>query len=132
LLHQALRDVLGRSVHQTGSNITPERIRFDFSYGEKLTPEQIEKVEKIVSSKIKENLPVKKELMSPEEADKLGAIGLFREKYGDKVSIYKVGGYSTEYCGGPHVEHTSRVGKFKIIKEEALGAGQRRIRATLD
>ncbi|MEX0622160.1 MAG: alanine--tRNA ligase-related protein [Candidatus Woykebacteria bacterium] len=131
LLHQALRDVLGDHVHQTGSNITPERIRFDFSHSDKLTPEQIKKVETIVNSKIREDLPVKKELMSQEEADKSGAIGLFREKYGDKVSIYKIGDYSIEYCGGPHVKHTGEVGRVKIIKEEALGAGQRRIRATL-
>ncbi|MDP2671847.1 MAG: alanine--tRNA ligase-related protein [bacterium] len=131
LLHQALRDVLGEQVHQTGSNITPERIRFDFSHGEKLTDEQIRKVEEIVNSKIKDDLQVKKELITPYEADKKGAIGLFKDKYGDKVSIYEIGGYSTEYCGGPHVEHTSQVGEFKIVKEEALGAGQRRIRAVL-
>ncbi len=132
ILHQALRDVLGDHVHQTGSNITPERIRFDFSHGEKLTDEQIKKVEGIVNSKIQADLKVKKELMTQEEADKKGAIGLFKEKYEDKVSIYEIGDYSTEYCGGPHVEHTSQVGKFKIAKEEALGAGQRRIRAILE
>ena len=132
LLHQALRDVLGGQVHQTGSNITPERIRFDFSHGEKLTEPQIKKVEQIVNSKIRDGLLVKKELMTQEEADKAGAIGLFREKYGERVSIYKIGDYSTEYCGGPHVGRTSQIGRFKIIKEEALGAGQRRIRATLN
>ncbi len=148
LLHQALRDVLGDHVRQTGSNITPERIRFDFSHPEKLTGEQIKEVEKIVNSKIKEDLSVKKELMSQEEADKKGAIGLFLDKYGDKVSIYEIGPsthstssgqagsglkpYSVEYCGGPHVGHTGEVGEFKIIKEEALGAGQRRIRAVLE
>ncbi len=147
LLHQALRDVLGGSVHQTGSNITPERIRFDFSYGEKMTEEQIKKVETIVNSKIQADLQVKKELLSQDEADKKGAIGLFKEKYGDKVSIYEIGpsthstdsgqansgrGYSVEYCGGPHVEHTSEVGRFKIIKEESVSAGQRRIKAVLN
>lgn len=139
LLHQALRDVLGGSVHQTGSNITPERIRFDFSYGEKLTPEQIKKVETIVNAKIQADLQVKKELLTQDEADKKGAIGLFKEKYGDKISIYEIGpstnsgqAYSTEYCGGPHVEHTSEVGKFKIIKEESVSAGQRRIKAILN
>ncbi len=131
LLHQALRDVLGKDVHQTGSNITPERIRFDFSYNEKLTPEQIKKVEDIVNSKIQADLEVKKELMTQNEADKKGAIGLFKEKYGDKVSIYEIGDYSTEYCGGPHVSHTAEVGKFKIIKEESVSAGQRRIKAVL-
>ena len=131
LLHQALRDVLGDQVHQTGSNITIERIRFDFSYGEKMSPEQIEEVEKIVNKKIKEDLKVKKTLMTQKEADKKGAIGLFPEKYEDKVSIYQIGDYSTEYCGGPHVEHTGKVGKFKIVKEGGLGSGLRRIKATL-
>lgn len=132
LLHQALRDVLGNQVYQTGSNITPERIRFDFSHSEKLSEEQIKKVENTVNSKIKNDLKVNKELMSVKEADKIGAIGLFKDKYADKVSIYKIGDYSVEYCGGPHVKHTAEVGHFKIIKEEALGSGQRRIRAVLD
>jgi len=132
ILHQALRDVLGPQVHQTGSNITADRIRFDFSYGQKLSPEQIKEAEDIVNKKIKEDLKVQKTLMSQEEADKKGAIGLFQEKYEDKVSIYQIGNYSTEYCGGPHVKHTGEVGKFKIIKEEGLGAGNRRIKATLD
>ncbi len=131
LLHQALRDVLGDSVHQTGSNITPERIRFDFSYGEKLTSEQIKKVEDIVNSKISADLTVKKELMTQTEANEKGAIGLFKDKYAEKVSIYEIGDYSTEYCGGPHVEHTAQVGKFKIVKEESISAGQRRIKAVL-
>lgn len=131
LLHQALRDVLGKDVHQTGSNITPERIRFDFSCGEKMTPEQIKEVETIVNSKIQADLQVKKEMMTQDEADKKGAIGLFKEKYADKVSIYEIGDYSTEYCGGPHVEHTAEVGKFKIIREESVSAGQRRIKAVL-
>src|SRR4030042_230217 len=129
LLHQALRTVLGEYVHQAGSNITPERIRFDFSHGEKLTDEEIKKVEELVNQKIKEDLPVKKEIMSPGEAKKAGAIGLFEEKYSDKVSVYSVGNFSKEICGGPHVEYTGQLGKSKIIKEEALGAGQRRIRA---
>src|SRR3989344_1530308 len=132
LLHQALRDVLGNSVHQTGSNITPERIRFDFSYGEKLTSEQIKKVEGIVNQKIKDDLPVRKEIISVEEAKKVGAIGLFNEKYGDKVSVYIIDDYSKEFCGGPHVKHTGQIGKFKIFKEEALGSGQRSIRAVLE
>jgi len=132
LLHQALRDVLGNSVYQTGSNITPERIRFDFSHPEKLTLEQIKKVEKIVNQKIKENLSVRKEIMDVDAAKKIGAIGLFGEKYGEKVVVYLIGGYSKEFCGGPHVQHTGEVGKFKINKEEALGSGQRRIRAVLE
>ena len=132
LLHQALREVLGDYVHQTGSNITPERIRFDFSHPERLTPEQIKKVEDIVNQKIKEDLVVKREMMSLDEAKKSGAIGLFEGKYADKVSVYSIGSFSKEICGGSHVERTSQIGKFKIIKEEALGAGQRRIRAVLE
>jgi alanyl-tRNA synthetase len=137
LLHQALREVLGDHAQQTGSNITPERIRFDFSHPERLTVEQIKRVEDTVNQKIKEDLPVKREMMSLDEAKKAGAIGLFGEKYADKVSVYSVGDpsagsgqvFSKEICGGPHVEHTGQIGKFRIIKEEALGAGQRRIRA---
>jgi len=132
LLHQALRTVLGDHVHQTGSNITPERIRFDFSHGEKLTDEEIKKVEELINQKIKEDLPVTKEIMSLEEAKSSGAMGLFEEKYGDKVSVYSVGSFSKEVCGGPHVEHTGQLGEFKIVKEEALGSGQRRIRAVLE
>lgn len=132
LLHQALRDVLGNHVHQTGSNITQERLRFDFAYGEKLTSNQIKKVEEIVNQKIKENLKVTKALMTQEEADRLGAIGLFKEKYGNKVKIYKIGNYSIEYCGGPHAKSTSGLRSFKIVKEESAGAGVRRIYAKLD
>ena len=132
LLHKALRDVLGEAVHQTGSNITTARIRFDFSYGEKMTPEQIKKVEEVVNKKIKEDLRVKKTLMTQGEAEMKGAIGLFPEKYEDKVSIYQIGDYSIEYCGGPHVETTSKVGKFKIVKEESVGSGSRRIKAVLN
>lgn len=129
LLHQALRDVLGNQVHQTGSNITEERLRFDFSHSEKLIQGQIEKAERIVNQKIKENLKVTKELMSQEEADKLGAIGLFKEKYSDKVNIYRIGSYSIEYCKGPHVQSTGELGSFKIVKEESAGSGIRRIYA---
>ncbi|MEX0616198.1 MAG: alanine--tRNA ligase [Candidatus Woykebacteria bacterium] len=132
LLHQALRDVLGKQAHQTGSNITAERIRFDFSYDKKMTPEEIKKVEDIVNQKIKEDLVVTKTLMSQEEADKKGAIGLFPEKYDEKVSIYQIDKYSIEFCGGPHVKNTSEVGKFKIVKEESVGANTRRIKAVLE
>lgn len=127
LLHQALRDVLGDSVHQTGSNITPERIRFDFAFGRKLTDEELEKVENIINEKVKENLPVRFEMMTLEDAKKTGAIGLFDEKYADQVKVYFVGNYSAEFCGGPHVEHTSQVGSVKITKETAAGAGSRRV-----
>ncbi|HEY5600673.1 MAG TPA: alanine--tRNA ligase [Patescibacteria group bacterium] len=131
LLHQALREVLGNHVYQTGSHITNERLRFDFSHGDKLTGEQLKKVEDLVNGKIKENLKVEKELMSQEEADKLGAIGLFKEKYGEKVSIYKIDDFSIEYCGGPHATTTGDLGRFKILKEESLGTGKRRVYAIL-
>ncbi|MBI2074639.1 MAG: alanine--tRNA ligase, partial [Candidatus Levybacteria bacterium] len=150
LLHQALRDVLGNKVHQTGSNITTERVRFDFNYDQKLTDEQIKEVEKIVNEKIRENLPVHFEMLPLEEAKKIGAIGLFDEKYGDKVKVYFIGGgpsarastdlsrmssrrpYSAEFCGGPHVDFTQRLKRFKIIKQENIGHGQRRIYAKVN
>ena len=139
LLHQALRDVLGDRVHQSGSNITSERVRFDYNYDKKLTPEEIEKVERIVKEKIKENLPVHFEMMLLKRAKEIGAIGLFDEKYGDMVKIYFIGSpshkamdrqaYSVEFCGGPHVEFTGEIKSFKIIKEEGLGRDMRRIYA---
>lgn len=131
LLHQALRDVLGASVYQKGSNITPERLRFDFSFDRKLTDEEKKKVEDMVNQKITEALPVSYEDIPLEEAKKRGAIGLFEEKYGDKVRVYKVGEYSLEFCGGPHVGNTSELGHFKIVKEEAVSQGIRRIKAVL-
>ncbi len=134
LLQQALRDVLGNHVGQKGSNITAERMRFDFSHGEKMTPEQIAQVEAIVNEQIKKDMPVKFELLSVEEAKARGAIGLFEDKYasvGGKIKVYFVGDYSKEICGGPHVEHTGELGGFKIVKEEAVSAGVRRIKAVL-
>jgi len=132
LLHQALRDVLGNQVRQMGSDITPERLRFDFSYPKKLTPEQIRKVEEIVNEKIKENLPVKMEEMKLEKAIKSGALSFFRAKYPEIVKVYSIGNYSKEICAGPHVSSTKELGKFKIIKEEASSAGVRRIKAVLE
>jgi len=140
LLHQALRQILGDHVHQTGSNITEERIRFDFSHPEKLTDEQIKQVENLVNQKVEENLPVKKEMLTLQDAKKSGAIGLFDEKYTSKVSVYSVGDHSAgsgrvfskEICGGPHVNSTKEIGHFKIVKEEGLGQGKRRIYAHLD
>lgn len=134
LLQAALRQVLGDTIFQKGSNITPERLRFDFTYDQKMTPEQIQEVERIVNENIKKDLKVTKDIMAPDEARKLGAIGLFGEKYGDTVSIYTISDengkvYSREFCGGPHVEHTSVIGEFKITKEEASSAGVRRIKA---
>ncbi|MEK7176722.1 MAG: alanine--tRNA ligase [Patescibacteria group bacterium] len=132
LLHQALREVLGKDVFQKGSNITVERLRFDFSFPRKMTDEEKKKVEDLVNEKIKESLPVSFEDIPMAEAKKRGAIGLFEEKYGDKVRVYKVGNFSLEFCGGPHVENTSTLGKFKIVKEEAVSVGVRRIKAILE
>lgn len=132
LLHQALREVLGETVFQKGSNITPERLRFDFSFTRKMTEEEKKKVENLVNKKIEESLPVSFEDLSLEEAEKSGAIGLFEEKYGDKVRVYKIGDFSLELCGGPHVENTGVLGQFKIIKEEAVSTGTRRIKAILE
>lgn len=132
LLHKALRIVLGDHVAQKGSNITTERLRFDFSHPQKVTPEEIKKVEEIVNEQIQKDLKVSVEEMTVEEAKKSGAIGLFENKYGDIVKVYTIGDFSKEICGGPHVEHTGQLGKFKIIKEEAVSAGVRRIKAILE
>lgn len=146
LLHQALRDVLGPQVFQQGSNITAERLRFDFSFDRKMTEEEIKQVEDIINKRIKEDLKVDQMVVSLDEAKKMDAIGLFDEKYAEKVSIYGLGPgykldpkakdtrarggyYSLEFCGGPHVEHTAVIGGIKITKEEAISAGVRRIRA---
>ena len=131
LLHQALREILGKGVSQKGSNITPERLRFDFSFTRKMTEEEKRKVEELVNKKIKESLVVSYEDIPLEEAKKGGAIGLFEEKYGDKVRVYKIGNFSLEFCGGPHVKNTDILGTFKIVKEEAVSAGVRRIKAVL-
>ena len=137
LLNAALREVLGIHVMQRGSNITPERLRFDFSHPEKMTDEQKKKVEDLVNLKIKEGLPVTYKEMPKEEAEKTGAIHAFGEKYGDIVKVYTIGDentgiFSREFCGGPHVENTSVLGDFKIQKEEAVSAGVRRIKAVLE
>jgi len=151
LMYQALKDVLGKHVVQRGSNTTAERIRFDFSHPEKMTPEQIKQVEDIVNQKIAEDLPVSWEEMPTDEALKV-ASGAFGDKYGDKVRVYSIGDFSKEICGGPHVEHTGQIGlptqtlqskvsagesgkkrlKFKILKEESSSAGVRRIKAVLE
>ncbi len=139
LLHQALREVLGDKVFQKGSNLTAERLRFDFSYDSKMTDEQKAQVEQKVNAWIKKDMPVKAEDISQDEAKKRGAIGLFGEKYGDIVKVYTIGTDinrstntpSIEFCGGPHVEHTGVIGTFKIIKEEAVSAGVRRIKAVI-
>lgn len=131
LLHQALRDVLGDQVHQTGSNITVERIRFDFAFDRKLTEEEVRRVEKIVNQKIAENLPVHFEIMPTARAKEIGAIGLFDEKYQNDVKVYFIGSYSKEFCGGPHVDFTGRLNSFRILKEEGLGRTIRRIYAVV-
>jgi alanyl-tRNA synthetase len=136
LLHQALHDVLGEGVGQKGSNITPERLRFDFSYDKKMTDEEKKRVEDIVNDKISKAMPVQNISLPIAEAEKTGARHFFGEKYGDIISIYFIGdsletAYSKEFCGGPHVKNTSELGKFKIQKEEASSQGVRRIKAVL-
>ncbi|MFX1251062.1 MAG: alanine--tRNA ligase [Promethearchaeota archaeon] len=131
LLHQALRDVLGTHIKQKGSNITRERLRFDFSHTANLTEEEVKKVEALVNEKIAEGLPVIREEMTLEEAKAQGAIGLFEYEDESKVSVYSIGNYSKETCGGPHVNNTKELGKFKIIKKKSIGAGVRRIWAVL-
>ena len=132
LLHQALREILGAHVKQMGSDITAERLRFDFSHPAKITEEEIKKVEEIVNQKIKEDLEIKKTEMSLEEALKSGALAFFKEKYPEKVTVYSIDNFSKEICAGPHAKKTSELGHFKIIKEKSSGAGIRRIRAILE
>lgn len=140
LLHQALRDILGDHVHQTGSNITTERLRFDFNHGERLSEEQLKAVESLVQQKIDDNLPVHYELIPTDEAHKMGAIGLFMDTYGEKSKIYFIGdtsksykdAYSIEFCGGPHVEFTGELKSFKIVKQENLGKNQKRLYAVVN
>ena len=132
LLNAALKVVLGEHVHQKGSNITEERLRFDFSHNSKLTEEEKKKVEDLVNEYIKMDIPVEKLEMKKDEALKKGAEAMFLDKYGDVVTVYKIGDVSIELCGGPHVNRTSELGHFKIKKEEASSAGVRRIKAILE
>lgn len=131
LLHQALRTILGDHVIQRGSNITTERMRFDFSHDSKLTDQELKQVEDLVNQKIQKDLIVSHVEMEKTDAEKTGAIHAFGGKYGDRVTVYSVGDFSKEFCGGPHVEHTSVLGNFKIDKEESVSSGIRRIYATL-
>ena len=139
LLLSALKRVLGDQVEQKGSNITNERARFDFNYDEKMTPEQIAEVEKLVNQAIADKLPVSFSEMSIEEAKQAGAHGSFEERYGDHVKVYQVGEgeqrFSYEICGGPHVKNTGEIApngeKFTIVKEQSSAAGIRRIKAVL-
>ena len=131
LLNAALKKVLGSHVHQKGSNITAERMRFDFSHDSKMTPEEKQQTEDLVNEYIKMAIPVEKLEMPKEEAIKMGAECEFIERYPDIVTVYKIGDVSIEICGGPHVKNTSELGKFKIKKEESSSAGVRRIKAIL-
>ncbi len=131
LLHAALHKVLGPTANQKGSNITAERLRFDFTWPEKMTPEQIAEVEKLVNGWIKDAIPVSKKMTTVEEAKNEGAMALFGAKYGDQVSLYTIGDVSKEICCGPHVQNTSELGSFKIQKEQSSSAGVRRIKAVI-
>ena len=133
LLLAALRIILkDNSIMQKGSNITSERLRLDFNFSRKLTEEEIKKVEELVNSVIEQSCKIVREEMSPKEAKKMGAVGVFDEKYGEKVSVYTIGNFSKEICAGPHVENTEDIGHFKIIKEEASSSGVRRIKAVIE
>lgn len=132
LLQAALRKVLGGQVKQMGSDLTEERLRFDFSYEDKLTDEQKKEVEEIVNQAIKDNLPVSFKEMSYDEAIKAGALAFFKEKYPEKVKVYSIGGFSREICAGPHVKSTGELKNFKIISEKSSAKGVRRIKAILE
>ena len=132
LLNAALKQVLGSHVHQRGSNITAERMRFDFSHDSKLTPEEKQKIEDLVNEWIKQAIPVERMEMEKEKAIAIGAEAMFADKYGDIVTVYKIGDVSTEICGGPHVKNTKELGHFKIKKEESSSSGVRRIKAILE
>ena len=131
LLHAALRKVLGPEVAQKGSNITAERLRFDFSFGRKMTKEELAEVERLVNEAIESHTPITCEEMTVAQAKKQGAIGLFESKYGEKVKVYTMGPYSKEICGGPHAQNTGDLVSFKIKKEESSSAGVRRIKAVI-
>ncbi len=131
LLNAALRKVLGDEIFQRGSNITPERLRFDFSFHRKVTPEELREVEKIVNEAIDKQIEISMKEMKLNEAYALGAVGVFTNKYEETVKVYSIPGYSVEICGGPHAGNTRELGSFKIVKEEASSAGVRRIKAVL-
>ncbi|WP_284124968.1 alanine--tRNA ligase [Parerythrobacter aestuarii] len=131
LLHSALRKVLGDHVHQRGSNINRDRMRFDFNFERAMTKEEVAETEALVQKWIDEDIPVETEVVTVEQAREKGAIGLFNDKYGGEVSIYQIGDASLEFCGGPHVKRTSEIGTFKIKKEQSSSAGVRRIRALI-
>ena len=132
LLNAALKTVLSPDVNQKGSNITPERLRFDFNFERPMTQEEIKAVEDLVNEKIKEDIPVVFEEMPYEKAREEGIVGVFDNKYGDVVKTYSIGNFSREMCGGPHAKHTGELGHFKIVKEQSSSAGVRRIKAILE
>ena len=132
LLHKALHIVLGDHVRQMGSNITAERLRFDFTHPEKMTDEQIARVEELVNDAIRRDLPVTMEVMPLEKAKDEGAYAFFGDKYDADVKVYTIGDFSKEVCGGPHVSQTGTMGHFKIQKEQSSSSGVRRIRAILE
>jgi len=133
MLNEALRVILkDKNIFQKGSNITPERLRFDFNFDRKLTDGEKKKIEDLVNKKIKENFQIIMEEMTVDEAKKTGAQGVFDSKYGEKVKVYSIGDFSKEICAGPHVKNTSEMGTFKIKKEESSSAGVRRIKAVLE
>ncbi len=132
LLNEALRRVLGKEITQKGSNITQKRLRFDFNFDRKLTDQEIKDVEEIVNGRISEALPVKRIETTLDEAIRMGSQAVFEQKYGEQVSVYSIGDFSMELCSGPHVENTGELGRFKVMKEEGISAGVRRIRAVLE
>ena len=133
LMHRALKTVLNdENVNQKGSNITAERLRFDFTFGRALTPEELAEVEKLVNEAIQADVPVVCEEMTVDEAKAAGAVGLFASKYGEKVKVYTMGKFSKEICGGPHAARTGELGRFRIVKEQSSSAGVRRIKAVLE
>lgn len=139
LLHKALRRVLGEHVQQVGSNITAERLRFDFTHPNKLTDDEIKKIEDLVNEQIKKNLKVTKQVMSLDKAKKQGALAFFGQRYGEKVNVYKIGpstgsgcAFSTEVCAGPHMDFTGKLGQFTMKKQETVGSGKRRIYGVLE
>ena len=131
LLQAALREVLGPEVAQKGSNITAERLRFDFSFHRKMTEEEKKEVERLVNEYIRAGAPIVCEEMTVEEANEQGAIGLFGSKYGERVKVYTMGEFSKEVCGGPHAQNTGELKNFKLVKEESSSAGVRRIRGVI-
>lgn len=132
LLHATLRKILGEQIHQEGSNITSERLRFDFSHPQVLTAAEIEQIESLINQKIQGDLTVTKEILPKEAALKSGALAFFKETYPDKVSVYTIADFSKEICSGPHVNSTGEIGSVKIIKQESIGAGKRRIYVILN